>query len=160
MLPTPSKSPWFEQGSSFISLEDIMVGVQFTPRQRAFMVLRVAETHSAVQVQQEFRKRFGRDRQPLLRSGTISRSIVMKELAKIFVNKDQAGQEQSVAFATSVQSRVVRRAVHHMAERERIAASLSKVIKWKGELQESELFLELLKTMTYHFVHSYDENKK
>ena len=38
MLPTPSKSPWFEQGSSFISLEDIMVGVQFTPRQRAFMV--------------------------------------------------------------------------------------------------------------------------
>ena len=50
MLPTPSKSPWFEQGSSFISLEDIMVGVQFTPR---------AETHSAVQVQEEFR-RFGR----------------------------------------------------------------------------------------------------
>ena len=48
MLPTPSKSPWFEQGSSFISLEDIMVGVQFTPRQRAFMVLRFAETHSAV----------------------------------------------------------------------------------------------------------------
>ena len=40
MLPTPSKSPWSEQGSSFISLEDIMVGVQFTPRQRAFMVLR------------------------------------------------------------------------------------------------------------------------
>ena len=40
MLPTPSKSPWFEQGSSFISLEDIMVGVQFTPRQRAFMVPR------------------------------------------------------------------------------------------------------------------------
>ena len=36
-----------------------MVGVQFTPRQRAFMVLRFAETHSAVQVQQEFR-RFGR----------------------------------------------------------------------------------------------------
>ena len=35
MLPTPSKSPWFEQGSSFISLEDIVVGVQFTPRQRA-----------------------------------------------------------------------------------------------------------------------------
>ena len=35
MLPTPSKSPWYEQGSSFISLEDIMVGVQFTPRQRA-----------------------------------------------------------------------------------------------------------------------------
>ena len=30
MLPTPSKSPWYEQGSSFISLEDIMVGVQFT----------------------------------------------------------------------------------------------------------------------------------
>ena len=48
MLPTPSKSPWFEQGSSFISLEDIMVGVQFTPRQRAFTVLRFAETHSAV----------------------------------------------------------------------------------------------------------------
>ena len=62
MLPTPSKSPWFEQGSSFISLEDIMVGVQFTPRQRAFMVLRFAETHSAVQVQQEFRRRFGRAR--------------------------------------------------------------------------------------------------
>ena len=60
MLPTPSKSPWFEQGSSFISLEDIMVGVQFTPHQRAFMVLRFAETHSAVQVQQEFRRRFGR----------------------------------------------------------------------------------------------------
>ena len=60
MLPTPSKSPWFEQGSSFISLEDIMVGVQFTPRQRAFMVLRFAETHSAVQVQQEFRRRFGK----------------------------------------------------------------------------------------------------
>ena len=59
MLPTPSKSQWFEQGSSFISLEDIMVGVQFTPRQRAFTVLRFAETHSAVQVQQEFR-RFGR----------------------------------------------------------------------------------------------------
>ena len=37
-----------------------MVGVQFTPRQRAFMVLRFAETHSAVQVQQEFRRRFGR----------------------------------------------------------------------------------------------------
>ena len=60
MLPTPSKSLWFEQGSSFISLEDIMVGVQFTPRQRAFIVLRFAETHSAVQVQQEFRRRFGR----------------------------------------------------------------------------------------------------
>ena len=45
MLPTPSKIPWFEQGSSFISLEDIMVSVQFTPRQRAFMVLRFAETH-------------------------------------------------------------------------------------------------------------------
>ena len=60
MLPTPSKSPWFEQGSSFISLEDIMVGVQFTPHQRAFMVLRFAETHSTVQVQQEFRRRFGR----------------------------------------------------------------------------------------------------
>ena len=60
MLPTPSKSPWFEQGSSFISLEDIMVGVQFTPRQRASMVLRFAERHSAVQVQQEFRRRFGR----------------------------------------------------------------------------------------------------
>ena len=60
MLPTTFKSPWFEQGSSFISLEDIMVGVQFTPRQRAFMVLRFAETHSAVQVQQEFRRRFGR----------------------------------------------------------------------------------------------------
>ena len=59
MLPTPSKSLWFEQGSSFISLEDIMVGVKFTPRQRAFMVLRFAETHSAVQVQQEF-GRFGR----------------------------------------------------------------------------------------------------
>ena len=59
MLPTPSTSPWFEQGSSFISLEDIMVGVQFTPRQRAFMVLRLAETHSAVQVQQESRRRFG-----------------------------------------------------------------------------------------------------
>ena len=58
MLPTPSKSPWFEQGSSLISLEDIMVGVQFTPRQRAFMVLRFAETHSAVQVQQEFTRRF------------------------------------------------------------------------------------------------------
>ena len=56
MLPTPSKSPWFEQGSSFISLEDIMVGVQFTPRQSAFMVLRFAETHSAVQVQQEVRR--------------------------------------------------------------------------------------------------------
>ena len=41
MLPTPSKSVWFEQGSSFISLED-MVGVQFTPRQRAFTVLRFA----------------------------------------------------------------------------------------------------------------------
>ena len=39
MLPTPSKSPWFEQGSSFISLEDIMVGVQFTPRQRAFFTI-------------------------------------------------------------------------------------------------------------------------
>ena len=37
-----------------------MVGVQFTPRQRAFMVLRFAETHSAVQIQQEFRRRFGR----------------------------------------------------------------------------------------------------
>ena len=37
-----------------------MVGVQFTRRQRAFMVLRFAETHSAVQVQQEFRRRFGR----------------------------------------------------------------------------------------------------
>ena len=37
-----------------------MVGVQFIPRQRAFMVLRFAETHSAVQVQQEFRRRFGR----------------------------------------------------------------------------------------------------
>ena len=37
-----------------------MVGVQFTPRQRAFMVLRFAETHSSVQVQQEFRRRFGR----------------------------------------------------------------------------------------------------
>ena len=48
MLPTPSKSLWFEQGSSFISLEDIMVGVQFTPRQRTFTVLRFAETHSAV----------------------------------------------------------------------------------------------------------------
>ena len=60
VLPTPSKSPWFEQGSSFISLEDIKVGVLFTPRQRAFMVLRFAETHSAVQVQQEFRRRFGR----------------------------------------------------------------------------------------------------
>ena len=48
MLATPSKSPWFEQGSSFISLEDIMVGVQFTPRQRAFTVLRFAETHSAL----------------------------------------------------------------------------------------------------------------
>ena len=60
MLPTPSRSPWLEQGSSFISLEDIIVGVQFTPRQRAFMVLRFAETHSAVQVQQEFRRRFGR----------------------------------------------------------------------------------------------------
>ena len=60
MLPTPSKSPWFEQGSSFISLEDIMVGVQFTPRQRALMVLRFAETHSAVEVQQELRRRFGR----------------------------------------------------------------------------------------------------
>ena len=59
MLPTPSKSPWFEQGSSFISLEDIMVGVEL-PRQRAFMVLRFAETHSTVQVQQEFRRRFGR----------------------------------------------------------------------------------------------------
>ena len=34
--------------SCFISLEDIMVGVQFTPRQRAFTVLRFAETHSAV----------------------------------------------------------------------------------------------------------------
>ena len=33
MLPTPSKSLWFEQRSSFISLEDIIVGVQFTPRQ-------------------------------------------------------------------------------------------------------------------------------
>ena len=32
----------------FISLEDIMVGVQFTQRQRAFTVLRFAETHSAV----------------------------------------------------------------------------------------------------------------
>ena len=40
----------------------------------------------------------GEHRQPLLRSGTISRSIVMKELAKIFVNKDQAGQEQRCAF--------------------------------------------------------------
>ena len=30
-------------------------------------------------------------------------------------------------------------------QRERIAASLSKVIKWKGELQESELFLETFK---------------
>ena len=37
-----------------------MVGVQFTPRQRSFMILRFAETHSAVQVQQEFRRRFGR----------------------------------------------------------------------------------------------------
>ena len=37
-----------------------MVGVQFTPRQRAFMVLRFAETHSVVQVQQEFSRRFGR----------------------------------------------------------------------------------------------------
>ena len=66
MLPTPSKSPWFEQGSSFISLED-MVGVQFTPRQRAFMVLRFAETHSAIQVQQEFEGDLGEHRQPLLR---------------------------------------------------------------------------------------------
>ena len=48
MLPTLSKSPWFEQGSSFISLEDIMVGVQFTPRRRAFMVLGFEETHSAI----------------------------------------------------------------------------------------------------------------
>ena len=70
------------------------MGVQFTPRQRAFMVLRFAETHSAVQVQQEFRRRFGRA-PPI-------RSMVMKELAKIFVNKDQAGQEQHVAFATLV----------------------------------------------------------
>lgn len=37
-----------------------MVGVQFTPQERAFMVLRFAETHSAVQVQHEFRRRFGR----------------------------------------------------------------------------------------------------
>ena len=37
----------------------MIMGVQFTPRQRAFKVLRFAETHSAVQVQQEFR-RFGR----------------------------------------------------------------------------------------------------
>ena len=96
MLPTPSKSPWFEQGSSFISLEDIMVGVQFTPRQRAFMVLRFAETHSAVQVQQEFR-RFGRA-PPTPVTIRISRSIVMKEPAKIFVNKDQTGQEQRCAF--------------------------------------------------------------
>ena len=66
MLPTPSKSPWFEQGSSFISLED-MVGVQFTPRQRAFMVLRFTETHSAVQVQQEFEGDLGEHRQPLSR---------------------------------------------------------------------------------------------
>ena len=36
------------------------MGVQFTSRQRVFMVLRFAETHSAVQVQQEFRRRFGR----------------------------------------------------------------------------------------------------
>ena len=107
MLPTPSKSPWFEQGSSYISLEDIMVGVQFTPRHRAFMVLRFAETHSVVQVQQELEGDLGEHRKPLLPSGTISRSIVMKELAKIFVNKDQAGQEQRVAFATLVQSDVL-----------------------------------------------------
>ena len=93
MLPTPSKSLWFEQGSSFISSEDIVVGVQFIPRQRAFIVLRFAETHSAVQVQQEFRRRFGRAPPTPVTIRTILRSIVMKELAKIFVNKDQAGQE-------------------------------------------------------------------
>ena len=41
MLPTPSKSPWFEQGSSFISLEDIMVGVQFRARRTAPMLRRL-----------------------------------------------------------------------------------------------------------------------
>ena len=35
------KSPWFEQGSSFISLEDIMVGVQFRARRTAPMLRRL-----------------------------------------------------------------------------------------------------------------------
>ena len=107
MLPTPSKSPWFEQGSSFISLEDIMVGVQFTPRQRTFMVLRLQKRTALFKFSKNLEGDLGEHRQPLLRSGTISRSIVMKELAKIFVNKDQAGQEQRVAFATLVQSDVL-----------------------------------------------------
>ena len=99
MLPTPSKSPWFEQGSSFISLEDIMVGVQFTPRQRAFMVLRFAETHSAVQVQQEFRRRFGRaPPTPVTIRNNFKKYRDEGTIAKIFVNKDQAGQEQRCAF--------------------------------------------------------------
>ena len=84
-----------------------MVGVQFTPLQRAFVVLRFADTHNAVQVQQNLGGDLGEHRQPLLRSRTISRSIVIKELAKIFVNKDPAGQEQRVAFATLVQSDVL-----------------------------------------------------
>ena len=84
MLPTTSKSLWFEQGSSFISLEDIMVGVQFTPRQRAFMVLRFA---ALFKFSKNLEGDLGEHHQPLLRSGTTSRSIVMKELAKIFVHK-------------------------------------------------------------------------
>ena len=73
-----------------------MVGVQFTPRQRAFMVLRFAET-PLFKFSKNLEGDLGEHRQPLLRSGTISRSIV-KELAKIFVNNDQAGQEQRCAF--------------------------------------------------------------
>ena len=48
MLPHHPKARGLNKGLHLFSLEDIMVGVQFTPRQRAFTVLRFAETHSTV----------------------------------------------------------------------------------------------------------------
>ena len=81
MLPTPSKSPWFEQGSSFISLEDIMVGVQFTPRLEPLWFWDLQKRTALFKFSKNLEGDLGEHRQPLLRSGTISRSIVMKELA-------------------------------------------------------------------------------
>ena len=87
-----------------------MVGVQFTMDVKEPLWFWDLQKRTALfKFSKNLEGDLGEHRQPLLRSGTIPRSIVMimKELVKIFVNKDQADQEQRVAFATLVQSDVL-----------------------------------------------------
>ena len=122
-----------------------MVGVQFTPCQRAFMVLRFAETHGTVQVQQEFR-RFGRaPPTPVTIRNNFKK--YRDEGTSQNLCKQRSGRPRT---ARSLRNIGTQSCASHGRESESLHRS-PRFIKWKGELQESELFLETFKNYDISF---------